>query len=71
MRKQIATGTFKPTLSRVDTKNDATTRAAREISKKEAAARIEKTERLRNARLAKEATVAPNAIATKARKRAR
>lgn len=45
-------GIFKPAPSRIETKSDATTRVAREIIDSEAKTRLEKTERLRAARLA-------------------
>ena len=50
---------FKPKPTATETKQDATTRAARQIIDREAAARERKTERLRLARLASEATI-PN-----------
>jgi len=46
---------FKPKLSGSESKAQTTTNAARAISDKETAAREQKTERLRAARLAKEA----------------
>jgi hypothetical protein len=49
-------GIFKPKPTAIETKQDATTRAARQIIDGEAAAREKKTERLRLARLASEAT---------------
>jgi hypothetical protein len=52
--KSIPEGVFKPA-SRPEEKVDATTKAARDIIDGEAAARDAKTERLRTARLAKEA----------------
>jgi hypothetical protein len=59
LRQPIETGIFKPKASQSETKNDVTTRAARDIIHKEAAARIEKTARLRAARQAKEITDEP------------
>jgi hypothetical protein len=47
---------FKPKPTAIETRQDATTRAARQIIDGEAAAREQKTERLRLARLAMEAT---------------
>jgi hypothetical protein len=48
-------GVFKPTPSRIEAKSDATTAVARKIVETDAAARVAKTERLRAARLAREA----------------
>jgi hypothetical protein len=62
-------GIFKPTPSRMETKSDATTRVAREIIDREAAARSAKTERLRAARLARGAMEAPVATTKKARQK--
>ena len=53
---EIPQGIFKPKPTAIDTKQDATTRACRQIIDGEAAAREQKTERLRRARLASEAT---------------
>ena len=55
MRNAIAEAMFKPKRSVRESKGDATTQAAREIMDKETAARESKTERLKLARLAKEA----------------
>jgi hypothetical protein len=52
----VETGVFKPSPSRHEAATDATTRAAREIIDSEKAARNAKTERLRTARLAREAS---------------
>jgi hypothetical protein len=52
----IPQGIFKPKPTAIETKQDATTKAARQIIDGEAAAREQKTERLRLARLAREAT---------------
>jgi hypothetical protein len=49
-------GAFKLKPTAIETKQEATTRAARQIIDGEAAAREQKTERLRLARLACEAT---------------
>jgi hypothetical protein len=49
-------GIFKPKPTAIETKQDATTRAARQIIDGEATEREQKTERLRLARLASEAT---------------
>ncbi|MBP0574699.1 hypothetical protein J8J27_28725, partial [Mycobacterium tuberculosis] len=46
--------------SKLETKSDATTRAARAIIDLEVAAREAKTERLRAARLARDAAAAPS-----------
>jgi len=53
---EIPQGLFKPKPTAIETKQDATTRAARQIIDGEAAVREQKTERLRLARLASEAT---------------
>ena len=53
---EMPQGMFKPKPTAIETKQDATTRAARQIVDGEAAAREKKTERLRLARLAGEAT---------------
>lgn len=58
---EIPQGIFKPKPTASETKQDATTRAARQITNGEAAARDQKTERLRLARLASEATKANTA----------
>lgn len=52
-----------------DNKTDTTTRVAREITDREAAASAAKTERLRAARLAHEATAQPADAVKKPRKR--
>jgi hypothetical protein len=49
-------GAFKLKPTAIETKQDATTRAVRQIIDGEAAVREQKTERLRLARLAREAT---------------
>jgi hypothetical protein len=53
---EMPQGMFKPKPTAIGTKQDATTRAARQIIDGEAALREQKTERLRLARLASEAT---------------
>ena len=53
---EMPQGIFKPKPTAIETKQDATTRACRQIIDGEAAAREQKTERLRRARLASEAT---------------
>jgi hypothetical protein len=53
---EMPQGIFKPKPTAIETKQDATTKAARQIIDGEAAAREKKTERLRLARLANEAT---------------
>ena len=52
MKSMPETGLFKPKPSHAEAKGDATTRAAREIIRSEAAARDAKTERLKAARMA-------------------
>jgi hypothetical protein len=53
---EMPQGIFKPKPTAIETKQDATARAARQIIDGEAAVRERKTERLRLARLAMEAT---------------
>jgi len=67
--KPIPEGVFKPAAPRPDEKRDATTRAARVIIDREAAVRQAKTERLRAARLAREATLPPPVVKKAAKKR--
>lgn len=73
MKRELTTQTFKarPT---AEAKNETTTRIAREILDAEAAARAKKTERLRAARLALEATAEEQApappVKAKGRRRA-
>lgn len=64
MDEAIINAVFQPKPSKQETKADTTTRAAREILDNEASAREAKTERLRAARLAHEATAKP-ALETK------
>jgi len=52
----VPQGIFKPKPTALETKQDVTSRAARQIIDSEAAIRELKTERLRSARLASEAT---------------
>jgi hypothetical protein len=60
MRKAVpADSLFRPKLSTSERKGDATTRAAQAIIDQEVGAREAKTERLRAARLAREATESP------------
>jgi len=59
MKRRSEPSLFKPKLSQSEIKVDATTRAARAIIDEEANARDAKTERLRAARLALEATEEP------------
>lgn len=68
MKRTLANSVFKPTLSRMESKNDATTRTARGIVDTEAAAMAAKTERLRAARLALEASAEKPAAPEKRRK---
>ena len=70
MKRTLPNSVFKPTLSRMESKNDATTRAARGIVDTETAAMDAKTERLRAARLAREAS-AEKPAAPEKRRRAR
>lgn len=69
----VPEGIFKPKPTSTEAKGDTTTRAARAIIQGEAAAREAKTEKLRQARLAKEAEEAlvppPPKPVRKARKR--
>lgn len=55
MSKRIPDGTFKPKPTSTEAKSDATTRIARSIIEDEAALREAKTQKLRRARLAREA----------------
>jgi hypothetical protein len=59
MKRRSEPGLFQPKLSASETKGDATTRAAQAITDAEANARDAKTERLRAARLRKEAIEGP------------
>lgn len=52
----VPQGMFKPKTTAIETKHEATNKVAREIIDNEAAARARKTERLRLARLARDAT---------------
>lgn len=61
MVTQPKTDIFKPTPSKLESRADAATRAAREIADHEAKARTAKMERLRAARLAQEAAAPPPA----------
>ncbi|RVC62047.1 MAG: hypothetical protein EOS65_15320 [Mesorhizobium sp.] len=64
MRQQpVPEGIFKPKPTAIETKQDATTRAARQIIDGEAAERERKTERLRQARLAMQAVEAASPAA--------
>jgi hypothetical protein len=63
----IPEGIFKPKLTAIETRHDATTRTARTLIDEETIVRERKTERLRLARLAREAT---NAIGPAVQKRA-
>jgi hypothetical protein len=58
MDEALINSVFRPKPTRQETKADVTTRVARDIMDKESAARDAKTERLRTARLAREAAVA-------------
>lgn len=59
MDEAIINAVFQPKPSKQEAKADVTTRIAREIIDSEATARETKTERLRAARLAKEAAAKP------------
>ncbi|AZO47967.1 MAG: hypothetical protein EOS58_18655 [Mesorhizobium sp.] len=59
----IPEGIFKPKPTAIETKQDATTRAARQIIDGEAAERERKTERLKQARLAMQAVEAASPAA--------
>ena len=59
MKRRSELGLFQPKLSASETKGDATTRAAQAIVDEETNARDAKTERLRAARLRKEAIEEP------------
>jgi hypothetical protein len=71
MKRQPEPSLFKPKLSQSELKVDATTRAARAIISEEANARDVKTERLRAARLAREATEEPAEQKVSAKKKTR
>lgn len=60
MRQVSELGIFQATPSRAESKSDTTTRIAREIINGESAAWTAKTERLRAARLAREAAGTPD-----------
>jgi hypothetical protein len=64
----VPDGIFKPTPSRIEAKGDVTTTMARKIVEGEIAARVAKTERLRTARLARDATENVIALAEKERR---
>lgn len=59
MDEAIINAVFQPKRSKQEAKADVTTRIAREIIDGESSAREAKTERLRAARLAQEATAEP------------
>ena len=59
MDHTLINSVFQPKPSKQETKADITTRTARQIMDSETAAREAKTERLRAARLAQEASVKP------------
>jgi hypothetical protein len=69
MDETVIKAVFKPRPSRQETKADMTTRIAREILDIEASARIEKSERLRAARMAREALAAPAPARKKPRRK--
>lgn len=55
MNKSVPNDLFKPKPTRMESKDDTTTKVAKAIINGEAAERVAKTERLRQARLAQEA----------------
>lgn len=59
MKAKGEPGVFRPTMSKMETRTDTTTRVAREIVDGEAAARVRQMERLRAARLEREAAAEP------------
>ena len=67
MDEAIINAVFRPKSSKQEAKADITTRVARDIIDGEATARDAKTERLRAARLAREATAKPVSGAKKTR----
>ncbi|MGN6772845.1 MAG: hypothetical protein ACTHJQ_23805 [Rhizobiaceae bacterium] len=69
MRHQVPTDVFKPKPTASEKKGDVTTRAAQAIMHEEASARDAKTERLRAARLAREATEGPQVQKIPAKKK--
>lgn len=69
MKRIPESGVFMPASSRIEAKSDATTRAAKEIIQSELSARIAKTERLRLARLAREAEQIDPVVKTVRKKR--
>jgi hypothetical protein len=70
MERTLIDAVFQLKSSKQEAKADATTRVAREIIGGEASARKAKTERLRAARLAREATAKPvGATAKKVRRK--
>ena len=69
MDEAVINAVFQPKHSKQEAKADVTTRVAREIIDGEASAREAKTERLRAARLAQEATAKPVAVARKTRRK--
>jgi hypothetical protein len=66
--RRVPDGVFKPTRSRTEAKSDVTTNTSRKIVESEAAARVAKTERLRAARFARDATENVVPLAKKKRK---
>lgn len=72
-RSSIPEGVFKPKPTSSESKADTTTKTARSIISAEMAAREAKTERLRQARLTREAEAAPatNAKPPSSRKKSR
>lgn len=67
MTRKAETGVFRPVGLKAETRDEITARVARDIMKTEMAERVAKTERLRAARLALEASepVAVKAVASR------
>ena len=70
MKRKAADAAFKPALTRIESRQDATTRAALAIIASETAAVDAKTDRLRAARLAQEAATPPELPKAGKRRRA-
>jgi hypothetical protein len=69
MRSVPGNDVFKPNLSRQETKSDMTTKVAQQIIDSEATARAAKTERLRAARLARDADAEPQPVKAKVQRK--
>ena len=70
MKRKAADAAFKPAMTRIESRQDATTRAALAIIASETAAIEAKTDRLRAARLAREAAAPPELPKAPKRRRA-